>query len=544
MKAPGGADDVRIEFGDGKVWRLWGRDGAAREIELAGNVPGKVLPVLLGSGLGVCLERLLKRGPVAVVDREAAICEATGVRERYADHPDVLWLDFDDPEDVLATIRIWRAKRGLGDPAVVVLPLYQRLGGPYYGALREAVEARSAMRGRLAYPRFQSESPRVLVLGKPYFLTGEIESALVRLGVERRTVEVGTGATVREGFLNDLLTAAVEFRPDFLLTVNHFGLDCAGRLAGLLDDLGLPLASWFVDNPQLILSRYRGLSTPRTALFTWDRAGMDSLGDMGFANVCHLPLATDPARFRPGIAGREAWRAQVSFVGNSMVERVRDNLAVAVLPESLAEDARQAAIGFGASGVVSAAEYLASRWPKLHVFLEEVSGLERKLALESYLTFEATRQYRLSCVRELLPFDPLIVGDEHWPALLGEGARFSGAVDYYHDLPRFYPMSDLNFNCTSMQMRGAVNQRVFDVPACGGFVLTDRREELFELFEPDSEVACFDSPGDVADQVARWLDDPEGRAAVSERARKRILAEHTYEHRLRKLMVRMRQCFA
>jgi spore maturation protein CgeB len=117
-------------------------------------------------------------------------------------------------------------------------------------------------------------------------------------------------------------------------------------------------------------------------------------------------------------------------------------------------------------------------------------------------------------------------------------------LDYYADLPRFYPMSRISLNCTSRQMKGAVNQRVFDVPASGGFVLTDRREQLEGLFEPGREVLVYDGPEEIPGLVERLLADDPLRREVSRAARARILAGHTYEHRLAELARIMRETFA
>ena len=41
-----------------------------------------------------------------------------------------------------------------------------------------------------------------------------------------------------------------------------------------------------------------------------------------------------------------------------------------------------------------------------------------------------------------------------------------------------------------------------------------------------------------------YLEQPDKRRAVAEAARKRVLAEHTYDHRMARLMELMRQTFA
>jgi spore maturation protein CgeB len=141
-------------------------------------------------------------------------------------------------------------------------------------------------------------------------------------------------------------------------------------------------------------------------------------------------------------------------------------------------------------------------------------------------------------VSRLLPLAPLIAGDDGWEAVYpscGTAWKRLPPLDYYDDLPLFYPQSDVSLNATSLQMKGAVNQRVFDVPAAGGFVLTDAREQLAALFEPGREAAVYAEPGEIEALARHYLAHPAERARVSQAARERILAEHTYEHRLGKL---------
>jgi Uncharacterized protein conserved in bacteria len=109
-------------------------------------------------------------------------------------------------------------------------------------------------------------------------------------------------------------------------------------------------------------------------------------------------------------------------------------------------------------------------------------------------------------------------------------------VNYYEELPDFYLQSDVNFNCTSVQMKGAVNQRVFDVPAAGAFLLTDSRAQLARMFEPGREVAVFERPEEAPELLARYLADAPARRRMAEAGRARVLAEHTYVHRLGSLL--------
>ncbi|NMC49879.1 MAG: glycosyltransferase family 1 protein, partial [Desulfovibrio sp.] len=69
---------------------------------------------------------------------------------------------------------------------------------------------------------------------------------------------------------------------------------------------------------------------------------------------------------------------------------------------------------------------------------------------------------------------------------------------------------------------------------------TDRREQLHQAFDPD-ETACYDHPDEIPDLVRHYLHHPAQRLAITAKARTRILAEHTYRHRLSTIIEAMRR---
>ena len=93
----------------------------------------------------------------------------------------------------------------------------------------------------------------------------------------------------------------------------------------------------------------------------------------------------------------------------------------------------------------------------------------------------------------------------------------------------------MNLNITSAQMPSAVNQRVFDVPLVGGFVLTDAQSDLQELFEP-TELATFHSAEELVDKARYYLHHAQERLRISQAARAKILQRHTYVHRLQTML--------
>ena len=392
--------------------------------------------------------------------------------------------------------------------------------------------------------RHRGRAPRLLLLTSAYFLLGELKAACQRLDVPHLLLDFASRSVDRDHFVSTVRDTVATFKPDAIVTVNHLGVDHEGVLYALAGELKLPLVSWFVDNPEFILPLYPKPDPENTLILTWDADSLDAVRGYGFKNVFWLPLGADPERFRPGRAGRPEWRARVSFVGNSMVAKTASRLSAAAPGPALLAAFVELARSFGQSGERSATDFLAARRPDLVAELAALPLL-RRVAYATALVWHSTLEYRLGCVAKTLPFGPLIAGDPGWNQLLAgsETHRLHKELSYYDELPGFYSSSAVNFNCTSLQMKGAVNQRVFDVPVAGAFLLTDHRRQIERLFEPDTEIALFRSPEEIPGLLKRFLSDPKGRERVVKAGRARVLAEHTYEHRLSALMAAIEQCF-
>ena len=531
--------------------------GPERETAVVQALPDEqlrdALPVLLGCGMGHALKLLLERcaGPVAVVEKEIEIQKLSGTIAALLpqDRQRVQLVSASDVDEALRQLTHWQAQHNDMRLLPLPLPFYLRLDRAYYGRLQKelAASAQFDFWNRATGPRFVDALPRVLLLTSKYFLMGEVEGACRRLGLEYKLVHIKNDTLACTDFVQQLLEAVVSFRPDCCITLNHMGVDVEGVLMDLLARLQLPLASWFVDNPHLIIHLYSRCVSPWTTLFTWDADNIESLRASGFEHVFYLPLGTDPDRFHPdkGADAPAAWQADISFVGNSMVYKVGGRLKHGRFPRALLLPFNEVSQAFMESEQRSVAGFLRDAFPQVFAQYEALPDNEARLAYETAVTWQATRLYRNGCVRRLLPLKPLIVGDDGWKAEFRHEPvqpRYLDALSYYTDLPRFYCRSLVNFNCTSKQMKGAVNQRIFDVPAAGSFVLTDWRPQMEQLFEPQ-EMVCYRDPDEAPHLARHYLANHTERQAVALRARKRVLACHTWAHRLQTLLQHMRQVY-
>jgi spore maturation protein CgeB len=173
-------------------------------------------------------------------------------------------------------------------------------------------------------------------------------------------------------------------------------------------------------------------------------------------------------------------------------------------------------------------------------FLFDSLDEQEKMDFEAAVLWKGTMLYRNSLIPQLARFDAVIHGDRSWEQLLkGTEIRLEKPLHYYKELPYFYNACKVNFNATSRQMREAVNQRVFDVPACGAFLLTDYQDSMNELFEVNKEIIVYRHRDEIPEIIRFYLKYPWERERVAMLGRERVLKEHTYKHRLRTLIRRM-----
>ncbi|HEV8149124.1 MAG TPA: glycosyltransferase, partial [Gemmatimonadales bacterium] len=147
---------------------------------------------------------------------------------------------------------------------------------------------------------------------------------------------------------------------------------------------------------------------------------------------------------------------------------------------------------------------------------------------------------RQELLRHLAGFDLAIWGDGHWRGLVADGVDlgrcYRGGPIQPEKTNEVYNSADMVVNIHHPQIRHGTSLRTFAVCAAGAFQLVDWRPGLEESLEPGREVAAYRSGDDLAEQAARYLADEPARTRIAAAGLARVRAEHTYVHRLRRII--------
>lgn len=97
----------------------------------------------------------------------------------------------------------------------------------------------------------------------------------------------------------------------------------------------------------------------------------------------------------------------------------------------------------------------------------------------------------------------------------------------------------INLNVTRSSHAGlyaSSTARPFELAAAGATIVSNPCAGVERWFEPGEELLVVSSAGEAVEAYERLLAEPPVAAELGRRARERVLAEHTFEHRARQLL--------
>ena len=130
--------------------------------------------------------------------------------------------------------------------------------------------------------------------------------------------------------------------------------------------------------------------------------------------------------------------------------------------------------------------------------------------------------------------------------VFGEGwARYYGRArppSYYkgkavgEKVLKIYAASKIVLNIHDPEATRGVNTRTFDIAACGAFELVDYKSELETLFDIGKEIVYYKDIAGLRKIIRFYIDRPNERKAIAERGLSKVLACHTWRHRMSEMM--------
>lgn len=312
----------------------------------------------------------------------------------------------------------------------------------------------------------------------------------------------------------------------------------------------IPYVSWTFDCPFIQLYS-KTLAYETNFAFVFDKGACEDLAQKGM-RAYYLPLAVPVDCYRKFLQdkkGGEPYRADISFVGSlynephgnlfrhmeklppyekgyveGLIAAQKNIYGYNFLEEILKENPEVVKNILQACPVTADGDGLETvEWILANYFLaRRVTALERREILEM-----------LGNEFEIQLYTP---GNTQI-----KGVRNHGKADYYREAPYVFANSKINLNITLRSIQTGIPLRAFDIMGCGGFLLTNYQEDYLEYFQPDKDLVIYNDYEDLRDKVSFYLKHETERKRIAENARSKVAAEHTYLHRAKTILSKVRE---
>lgn len=117
-------------------------------------------------------------------------------------------------------------------------------------------------------------------------------------------------------------------------------------------------------------------------------------------------------------------------------------------------------------------------------------------------------------------------------AIFGRGF---GRFLEFDEIIRIFNTSKINLSFSGSSRRDDIKQikgRVFEVPMCGGFLLTEYVDGIEEYYEIGKEIECFKSTAEAVEKISYYLKHNDKRMEIANNGYQRSFREHTWVKRL------------
>jgi len=320
-------------------------------------------------------------------------------------------------------------------------------------------------------------------------------------------------------------------RPDYVFTINF-----NQYVSEACELLKIPYLAWVIDTP--CYSVYdKAINNSCSFTFMYDVAVAQRLRDQGVKQVYHLPVAANLARINQVLQHEDdtSLANDIVLVGNLTKTEyhsfIMPKLTTATLAScnSLIESLNTPSDTFELAEQISE-DLIASIRQESGYHLVGDHHLTTAEKLPYLLGREHSWRERIELIHTLEQRLPIrVYGNNEWQTF---AKGYAGYADHYSLMPKIFKHAKININLARSFVEYGLPLRVFDVISCGGFLLTNEKQDLHQLFSNGKDLVIFRDTQDLMEICEYYLEHDAERQAVAAHGLATLMENHTYHHRM------------
>lgn len=327
----------------------------------------------------------------------------------------------------------------------------------------------------------------------------------------------------------------------FVFSINFFP-----AISYTCERLKIPYVCWTVDSPVPELFS-NALKNSYNRIFLFDKAQYEFFSPVNPSSIHYLPLAADVKCFEKTVLSMNdedyaAYGAEVSFVGSLYTEKCRyDKLSLSDHTRGFIDGLMEAQLKvYGCNFIPdvltdSVIQEIENADPGFYRGEDLQDGAARYLVAHQYVGIKLAAVERERTLARLCERFPVTLYTRSDTSALPK-ADCRGGVATLTEMPKVFQASRINLNMTMRPIETGLSQRIWDVLACGGFLLTNYQTEIPDYFEIGKDLETYESMDELEEKVHYYLTHEDERMEIAISGYEKTAASHTYEMRLAQMI--------
>lgn len=366
------------------------------------------------------------------------------------------------------------------------------------------------------------------------FMQRDVEEAFTRMGIDFRCASyVFKNADSDDFYCTHLRRFLTEDTYDAVFSVNLIPV-----IADVCHEMSIPYLAWCYD-ACWAFTREDILFFPTTFIFHFDRRSCEDYRQCGYPNVFHMPLAANCHRLdrlSASPAQQQEYHSDVCFLGNMYEKYLTEtpwfsSLLASSDLENLLRYIDEQTLRYTRHTLWDdiTPEYIADlntralqrgaikRIPLIATCSSMIAGRQRDLVLHHIAERFPLTLYTNSITNPV------------------PKAAYKWRAGYYSQMPFVFRHATVNLNLTIPPIQTGLSLRVLDILGAGGFLLSNRQEELSDFFHIGKELDTYDTLEELTDKLSFYLAHPDTARKIAENGHTAVKERFSFEGQLAKI---------
>lgn len=326
-------------------------------------------------------------------------------------------------------------------------------------------------------------------------------------------------------------------RPLFVFSINFFPF-----VSMLCNRLKVQYVAETVDCPVFELFD-KSIGGEYNRIFLFDFKQYDSLVNYNKAGIFYLPLGAPTQRVTKLLGNTSDYKYDVSFVGSLYKEK--DPFLSTSLSQKQKEkfagyiDSQSEKSSYGLDYIeksVSDEDIAALKASDKNFYCSDrsVMDLDHFVAVNDYISphmayLERVKLFNYIARKTDYRMHLFTRSDT---AELDKKVCVHEGVSTLKEMPFVFRQSKINLNCTMRSIQTGIPQRIWDVLACRGFLITNNQPEIHEYFTVGKHLETYDSDEELLEKINYYLTHDDEREKIANAGYEEVVAKHDILQRI------------